>query len=77
MTELRNWPRNDLKSIGKGGENMAAVVDETKCTGCGTCAEVCPVEAIKVDDVAHVDPETCVDCGTCAEECPNGAITVE
>jgi NAD-dependent dihydropyrimidine dehydrogenase PreA subunit len=27
---------------------MAVIVDLEKCTGCGTCEEECPVEAIKV-----------------------------
>ncbi len=55
---------------------MAVVVDLEKCTGCGTCEEVCPVEAIKVEDKkAVVDAETCVDCGTCIDECPEKAIT--
>ena len=56
---------------------MAAKIDLEKCTGCGTCAEVCPVEAIQVDDKAKVDAETCVDCGTCVDECPEGAISLE
>jgi Fe-S-cluster-containing hydrogenase component 2 len=55
---------------------MAVMVDQEKCTGCGTCEEVCPVEAIKVNsDKAVVDQETCVDCGTCIEECPEKAIS--
>jgi len=55
---------------------MAVIVDLEKCTGCGTCEEGCPVEAIKVEDgKANVDAETCVDCGTCIEECPEKAIS--
>ncbi len=55
---------------------MAVIVDQEKCTGCGTCEEVCPVEAIKADsDKAVVDQETCVDCGTCIDECPEKAIS--
>jgi len=55
---------------------MAVIVDHEKCTGCATCEEGCPVEAIKVENgKALVDAETCVDCGTCIEECPEKAIS--
>lgn len=55
---------------------MAVIVDQEKCTGCGTCEEVCPVEAINVEsDKAVVDEETCVDCGSCIEECQEKAIS--
>jgi Fe-S-cluster-containing hydrogenase component 2 len=57
---------------------MAVKVDLEKCTGCGTCKDVCPVEAIQLhDDKAKVDEEECVDCGTCVEECPEGALSLE
>ena len=56
---------------------MAVKINLEKCTGCGTCTEICPVEAITVNDKAKVDEETCVDCGTCVEECPEEAISLE
>ena len=56
---------------------MAAIIDEEKCTACGTCEEVCPVNAITIEDVALVDKEVCISCGTCVEECPVEAISLE
>jgi ferredoxin len=53
---------------------MTVKIDKEKCTSCGACAEICPVDAIKVDDVAIVDENECIDCGTCVEECPVDAI---
>ena len=42
------------------------------CDQCGTCAEVCPVEAISAENGVYlIDAETCIGCGTCVEECPN------
>ena len=56
---------------------MAAQVDEEKCTGCETCVEACPVEAITMEnEKAKVDADACTDCGTCVDECPAEAITV-
>ncbi len=48
------------------------------CTKCGTCADVCPFEAISEgDDKYVIDPDICTDCGMCAEECPEDAIIEE
>jgi coenzyme F420-reducing hydrogenase delta subunit/Pyruvate/2-oxoacid:ferredoxin oxidoreductase delta subunit len=55
-------------------------VDETLCTGCTTCAQDCPYEAIAMvprtdfarqssELVARVDPERCVGCAICAGSC--------
>ena len=56
---------------------MAAKVDEETCSACGACAEVCPADAITVEDNAKVDPELCTECGACVEECPLEAISLE
>lgn len=53
---------------------MAAKVNADKCDACGSCVEVCPVEAITLEDKAVISEEECIDCGTCVDECPNGAI---
>ncbi|MBN2560246.1 MAG: 4Fe-4S binding protein [Phycisphaerae bacterium] len=56
---------------------MAATVDVEKCTGCGACVDVCPVEAITLnDEKAAVDQENCTDCAVCVAECPTEAISV-
>lgn len=58
---------------------MVAIVDVEECTGCGTCVEDCPVEAITLndDDIAVIDEDTCTDCGTCVDVCPTSAISLE
>jgi len=54
---------------------MSASVDLQRCTGCGLCVEVCPMDAIHVNgDAAVVDEALCRGCGVCANECPNDAI---
>ena len=57
---------------------MATIVDSEKCTGCESCVEACPLEAIELkDDIAVIDDETCGDCGACVDECPEEAINIE
>ena len=55
---------------------MAAVVDKEKCTGCEACIEICPVEAISVNNGKAKISDDCIDCGSCVDECPNQAISV-
>ncbi|MEM2838822.1 MAG: 4Fe-4S binding protein [Thermoplasmata archaeon] len=56
---------------------MPARVNVDECVACGACQDVCPENAIQVNDVAVVDKDKCVDCGACVDECPNQAIKLE
>ncbi|MFA5385183.1 MAG: 4Fe-4S binding protein [Eubacteriales bacterium] len=55
---------------------MKATVDKEKCIGCGQCVDICPVEAIKVDNDIAVVSDECIECGACADECPTEAISL-
>lgn len=47
------------------------------CLGLGSCAAVCPFDAISVKD-GHVEinSEKCTGCGKCVEECPKHIISL-
>jgi ferredoxin len=49
-------------------------VKRQKCTGCGSCTDVCPTEAIRIEDGKAVITMECVDCGACPRVCPEGAV---
>lgn len=62
------------------------VIDPARCTACGTCVSVCPVDPRAVDwrDGARgsasgpptYDYSRCIRCYCCQEMCPEGAIDV-
>lgn len=50
-------------------------VDRTRCTFCGTCADICAFKALAVvKDRVLVFPDLCHDCGGCKLFCPEDAI---
>lgn len=54
------------------------VVDKAKCTGCGTCVEVCPMQVFKVEKGKSVvkKPGECIACRACEAQCPAEAIKI-
>jgi NADPH-dependent glutamate synthase beta subunit-like oxidoreductase len=48
------------------------------CLGLGTCAQVCPFNAIVMGEngLPVVDPKKCTGCGTCERACPKHIITL-
>ena len=54
-------------------------IDKDVCISCGECVRYCPMNAIKMDDVAIIDQDECVDCGVCRKSkvCPVDCIIYE
>lgn len=54
------------------------------CTGCGTCAALCPQDCIEIDINRSrgviepvVDPQRCVQCGLCVQVCPGWQLDLD
>ncbi len=59
--------------------NFQAVVDQDVCTGCQACEEICPMDAIEMDDkniVAMVNLDRCIGCGLCVTVCEFDSISL-
>lgn len=62
----------DLALVG----SVRPVFDSEECTACGSCAQVCPDNAIRVQEVAMRDPKRCLGCLSCSEICAENAVSL-
>lgn len=66
----------------KNRQTIGPVVRRKLCTGCGTCAGICPREAItmvlkKGRYVPQLDKSRCTRCGLCHDACPGHGVDFE
>lgn len=60
---------------------MPPKIDATLCTGCGTCARICPTQVFRFTPQIEVTPhicfaEECWHCDSCVLDCPVKAVSL-
>lgn len=73
-----------LRSFLKNQVTSRPVIEQSKCTACGTCLKVCPVgetalkwASQKTGKFPKHNYSQCIRCYCCQEMCPEGAITID
>ncbi len=74
---FRMWREGALPLI--NATYYISVIDEDLCTGCGICVDLCPTDAIQLNqnDQAEREADFCLGCGVCARSCPEEAISLK
>ena len=73
---LRSMKDATSNAVG-ANSNYIIEVNKDECTGCETCLERCPMEALSmVDDVVEADLSKCIGCGLCVYTCPSEALVL-
>jgi L-aspartate semialdehyde sulfurtransferase ferredoxin len=87
VIELQGEKDNFAKGI-KYLEESGVVIDpigrdvkrnEERCTSCGACVTICPVDALAYDPKTRqviFNDEKCIACEICVKACPLGAMEV-
>ena len=50
--------------------------ESANCAFCGRCAEICPTEAITLDNFT-INADRCIGCASCVKCCPKGAKSIK
>jgi Na+-translocating ferredoxin:NAD+ oxidoreductase RNF subunit RnfB len=59
--------------------NFVPMIDIELCTGCESCVDICPMDALSLDKNENPvqNPDRCIGCGLCVSACCTGSITLE
>ena len=82
LVELVRTPTHELdrqvRAVPPRPRFMRLEVDGQRCSGCGSCTEICPVDAIAMrDSTAILDQDACAVCGACLTVCPEDALALK
>ncbi|MFX0085495.1 MAG: 4Fe-4S binding protein [Candidatus Hodarchaeota archaeon] len=77
VSDLHAYLEDDV--LTKEDNLRAPELDESKCTKCGFCIEVCPQNVFNNWKGRYTvqRPENCLECGACVLNCQGGAISFE
>jgi Fe-S-cluster-containing hydrogenase component 2 len=69
----RKIPRDVIMAV-----YFLRTTDEEQCAQCGACLDICPVDALRMEEGPPiVDEEWCIGCGVCATVCPTDSARMQ
>jgi len=69
-----------MTSIMSDKDKKQPGINKEWCKGCGICIELCPEDALAMDEMEKAElafPEKCNSCGVCELHCPDFAIELK